>query len=80
MIEEKDELDIECDYCENWKRRGDELVDECDEIEGRRAQLSSDVDKLQACYDEKCDEYKKLIILNGKLRALLSDKGIDHEY
>ena len=36
--------------------------------------------KLMILYYAKCDEYRELMLLNGKLRGLLADNGVDHEY
>lgn len=35
--------------------------------------------RLQNLYDEKCEEVRELLELNGKLRLLLSENNIDHE-
>jgi hypothetical protein len=65
MQEEMESDEKDCTECENWKRRGDELFDELDAI-------------YKLC-NEKCDEVRELLELNGELRLLLSKNGIDHE-
>jgi hypothetical protein len=35
---------------------------------------------LQGLYENMCDEYRELMLLNGKLRGLLANNGIEHEY
>lgn len=65
---------IECEECENWKRRGDELFDQLQNHEEDK-QLGL----LRESYDRKCDEYKNLILLNARLRLLLDANGVDHD-
>lgn len=36
--------------------------------------------RLQLNYEAKCDELKESMILNGKLRTLLHENNIDHDY
>lgn len=68
-----------CGECENWKRRGDELFDELEMNRSVEEGIDGEVEALRSVYDEKCDEYKKLILLNAKLRLLLAENGVDHE-
>lgn len=37
------------------------------------------IERLNSLLDSKCDELKEAMILNGKLRLLLSEKGVDHD-
>ena len=56
----------DCEDCENWKRRGDELFDELERTDDE--------------YDELADKLRDMMEINGELRLLLNEKGIEHEF
>lgn len=42
--------------------------------------LTKELEDLQAAYDKMADRLEEALLTNGKLRLLLNEKGIDHEY
>lgn len=50
-----------------------------EEENGKMKILQDEINRLQDIYNIKCDEYRELILINGRLRRKLDDNNIENE-
>lgn len=61
----------------------DSTCPDCTSLENassRNVTLQREVDRLGDIYDLKCDQLREALKTNARLRMLLIEKGVEHEW
>lgn len=66
-------MEDSCPACTDWKYA-------CEAFYAEASEMYQELKQLKQLYDGKCDQMKEVLLISGKMRLLLSEKEIEHEY